>query len=43
MILNENCLPADDLMKYHALLVIFEKGQNLKLLSAAKHRWRVMG
>ena len=27
-------------MKYHALFVIFEKQQNLKMLSAAKCRWR---
>ena len=27
-------------MKYHALLVIFEKRQNLKLSSAANYRWR---
>ena len=41
MIFHENCLPADNsheilcLMKYHALFVIFEKQQNLKLSSAA--------
>ena len=29
-------------MKYHALFVIFEKKQqNLKLSSAANHRWRL--
>ena len=28
------------LMKYHALFVIFEKQQNLKLSSAANCRWR---
>ena len=31
------------LMKYHALFVIFEKQQNLKLLSAANGRWRFKG
>ena len=30
------------LMKYHALFVIFEKQQNLKLSSAANYRWRFM-
>ena len=29
-------------MKYHALFVIFEKQQNLKLSSAANYRWRFM-
>ena len=29
-------------MKYHALFVIFEKQQNLKLSSAANYRWRLM-
>ena len=29
------------LMKYHGLFVIFEKAANLKLLSAAKCRWRL--
>ena len=27
-------------MKYHALFVIFDKRQNLKLSSAANYRWR---
>ena len=27
-------------MKYHALLVITEKAENLKLSSAANYRWR---
>ena len=31
------------LMKYHALLVIYEKRQNLKLSSAANYRWRFKG
>ena len=30
-------------MKYHALLVIFEKRQNLKLLSVANYRWHFKG
>ena len=30
------------LMKYHALLVIFEKSANLKLSSVANNRWRFM-
>ena len=30
-------------MKNHALSVIFEKRQNLKLSSAANYRWRFMG
>ena len=31
-------------MKYHALFVVFlNKGQNLKLSSAANYRWRFMG
>ena len=32
-------------MKYHALIVIFEKKKQkkLKLLSAANYRWRFMG
>ena len=30
-------------MKYHALLVIFEKGQNLNLSSAANYIWRFKG
>ena len=30
-------------MKYHALFVIFEKQQNLKLSSAANYRWSFMG
>ena len=44
MIFHENRLPADDsqqtiLMKYQTLFVIFEKAKNLKLSSAANHRW----
>ena len=31
------------LMKYHALLVVFEKAANVKLSSAANYRWRFMG
>ena len=31
------------LMKYHALFVIFEKRQNLKLSSAANYRLRFYG
>ena len=30
-------------MKYHYLFVIFEKGQNLKLSSAANYRWPFIG
>ena len=30
-------------MKYHALFVIFEKAENLKLSSAANYRWRFKG
>ena len=30
-------------MKSHALLVIFEKAENLKLPSAANYRWRFKG
>ena len=30
-------------MKNHVLFVIFEKAANLKLSSAANHRWRSMG
>ena len=30
-------------MNYHALFVIFEKQQNLKLLSAANYRWCFKG
>ena len=40
MILHENRLQQTILMKYHALLVIFEKQQNLKLSSATNYRWR---
>ena len=31
------------LMEYLALIVIFEKHQSLKLMSAANYRWRFMG
>ena len=31
------------LMKYHALFVIFEKQQHLKLSSAANYSWRFKG
>ena len=43
MILLENRLPADDLMKYHALFVIFKKVANFQLSSAANYRWRFKG
>ena len=42
MIFHENRLPADDVLKYHALFVIFKKRQNLKLSSAANYCWRFM-
>ena len=41
-IFHENRLPAEILMKYHALFVIFEKWQNFILLSAANYRWPFM-
>ena len=31
------------LMKYHALVVTFEKQQNIKLPSAANYMWHFMG
>ena len=43
MIFHENRLPAGILMKYHALFVIFEKQQNLKLSSAANYKWHFIG
>ena len=29
-------------MEYHALVVVFEKAANVKLLSAANYSWRFM-
>ena len=42
MIIHENRLLAEILMKYHALFAIFEKRQNLKLSSAANHWWHII-
>ena len=44
MILNENCLPADNSHEISYLFCYFlKKQQNLKVSSAANCRWRFMG
>ena len=37
MIFHENCLPTDNSHEVQTLFVIFEKGQNLKLSTAANY------
>ena len=45
MIFHENRLPADDSHEISCLIVVvfLKKRQNLKLSSAANHRWRFKG